>query len=66
MTTKRVRSERDDNLSYDAKKAKEIFARKLADDAVGRRSNSQMKPEADFILTLLREGEFKWARLSVF
>ena len=66
MTTKRVRSERDEYLSYDAKKAKEIFARKLADDAGGRRSNSQMKRDADLILTLLRDGEVKGARMSVF
>jgi len=56
MTTKRARTDREDNPGYDARKAKEIFAKKLADDAGGRRSNSQMKRDADLILTLLRDG----------
>ncbi|NTF72807.1 hypothetical protein [Rhizobium rhizogenes] len=66
MTTKRAKSERDDNPGYDAKKAREIFARKLADDAGGRRTNSQMKRDADLILTLLRDGDVQGARMSVF
>ncbi|NSX94422.1 hypothetical protein [Agrobacterium tumefaciens] len=65
MTTKRGKTDRDD-AGYDAKKAKEIFARKLADDASGRRTNSQMKRDADLILTLLRDGEASGARMTVF
>ena len=66
MTTKRARTDREDNPGYDAMKAKEIFAKKLADDAGGRRSNSQMKRDADLILTLLRDGDVQGARMSVF
>ena len=36
MTTKRARTDREDNPGYDARKAKEIFAKKLADDAGGK------------------------------
>jgi hypothetical protein len=66
MTTKRGKADRAEDAAYDAKKAREIFAKKLADDAGGRRSNSQMKRDAELILTLLEDSEVRGARMAVF
>lgn len=66
MSNKRAKSERDDTLGYDRQKAKDIFAKKLADDAGGRRANSQMRRDAELIVTLLQEGDVAGARMSVF
>lgn len=66
MSNKRAKSERDDTLGYDRQRAKDIFAKKLADDAGGRRANSQMRRDAELIVTLLEEGDVEGARMSVF
>lgn len=66
MSNKRAKNERDDTLGYDRQKAKDIFAKKLADDAGGRRANSQMRRDAELIVTLLEEGDVAGARMSVF
>lgn len=52
------------NTAVDSAKAREIFTRKLAEMADGRRANSQRKRDGDIIVELLSGGG--GARLSVF
>jgi len=66
MSNRRAKGERDETGGYDTQKAKDIFAKKLADDAGGRRANSQMRRDADLIVTLLQEGNVEGARMGVF